>query len=401
MIWGNAFQKYLNSKALLFGMEIYEPREDSFLIQKYIAQYAKGNVLDMCTGSGILARTAAQAKKVVSVAAVDLNSRAVAFVKQQKIPKIKVVHSDLFQNVRAKFDLIICNPPYLPDDKKYPDLALDGGKHGYELTIRFLDDLNTHLKTDGKCLLLFSSLTKKEKIDEKINQELLTSKCLEQQSFSFETLYVYLIEKAPLLKQLEKDMLTSIHYFTHGKRGYLYRATYKKREVVIKIKHPESTAYGTILKEAAWLKKLNVHGIGPKLLFATQDYVVYEYAQGDLISDFLKKTESKKRIQEVLLKILKQCSKLDALGVTKEEMHHPLKHIVVDTKRNVTFLDFERAHYGEDPKNVTQLCQFYSGLIPLLAEKGIVFDRAKLSELAKAYKSQKRSNALQSYLKQA
>ena len=56
---------------------IYEPREDSFLLQKYVKKYSKGRVLDMGTGSGIQALTALE--KTKCVVAVDINEETLQF----------------------------------------------------------------------------------------------------------------------------------------------------------------------------------------------------------------------------------------------------------------------------------------------------------------------------------
>lgn len=45
-------------------MNQYEPREDSKLLERYVRKYAKGSVLDIGTGSGIQAISAAKSRKV-------------------------------------------------------------------------------------------------------------------------------------------------------------------------------------------------------------------------------------------------------------------------------------------------------------------------------------------------
>ena len=87
---------------------IYAPSDDSFLILEQVKKYAKGKVLDMCTGSGILAKAALE--KTKDVTAVDIKEKAVNHCKKNKI---NVIKSDLFHKVEGKFDLIIFNPPYL------------------------------------------------------------------------------------------------------------------------------------------------------------------------------------------------------------------------------------------------------------------------------------------------
>ena len=96
---------------------IYEPGEDSFLLAKYVEKFAKGNVLDIGTGSGVQAENALKFSK--DVLAVDIDKKAVSYVKKRGV-KAKV--SDLFSNVKGKFDLIIFNPPYLPDEELEDEL---------------------------------------------------------------------------------------------------------------------------------------------------------------------------------------------------------------------------------------------------------------------------------------
>src|SRR3989338_799629 len=136
---------------------IYEPREDSFLLEKYVKKFAQGKVLDMGTGSGIQAKAALTKTKEVTAA--DSNQEAVAHVKHIGI---KAVQSDLFSNIKGKFDTIIFNPPYLPEtegeDKESQEITT-GGKQGYELIERFLKEAKAHLNPKGIILIVYSSLT--------------------------------------------------------------------------------------------------------------------------------------------------------------------------------------------------------------------------------------------------
>src|SRR3989338_5649276 len=70
-----------------YDESVYEPREDSLLLAKSVALFARGNVLDMGTGSGIQAITAAQQKNVDTVLAVDVNKQALARAKKKKKKK--------------------------------------------------------------------------------------------------------------------------------------------------------------------------------------------------------------------------------------------------------------------------------------------------------------------------
>ena len=60
----------------------YKPREDSILLEKYVGKYSKGIVLDMGTGSGIQAMTAAKSKRVKKVIAADIQKSAIGTLKK-------------------------------------------------------------------------------------------------------------------------------------------------------------------------------------------------------------------------------------------------------------------------------------------------------------------------------
>ncbi|MCG2791388.1 MAG: DUF2431 domain-containing protein [Actinomycetia bacterium] len=194
--------------------EFYEPREDSFLLEKYVKKYAKGIVLDMGTGSGIQAKAAS--KKADFVIAIDINQKALEHCnKALKSDKILCLKSDLFyffekkfivfdgkfkgfrdiEDKKNTFDTIIFNAPYLPEDEKDKDAALDGGKEGYEIIERFLSEAEKYLAEDGNILLIFSSFTNKEKVDSLILKNKFMFEELEKKHIFFEDIYCYKIQK--------------------------------------------------------------------------------------------------------------------------------------------------------------------------------------------------------------
>ena len=83
--------------------------------------------------------------KNLSMTAIDINQYAIEISKKNAenlgvLDRLKLIKSDLFENVTDKYDFIISNPPYidekemenLPDKvKSYePCIALDGKKYG-------------------------------------------------------------------------------------------------------------------------------------------------------------------------------------------------------------------------------------------------------------------------------
>lgn len=148
---------------------IYKPAEDSYLLQRHVDREVKGLVLDMGTGCGIQAITAARKPEVTRVVAVDVNLQALEEAEENAVSagvsgKIEFRPSDLFQAVGdERFDYVLFNPPYLPTRPEEPrdetTRALDGGPTGAEVIRRFLGEAKHHLKQGGRILLVLSSLT--------------------------------------------------------------------------------------------------------------------------------------------------------------------------------------------------------------------------------------------------
>ena len=359
---------------------IYPPLEDSLFLESFVRKYSYGKVLDVGTGSGIQSVSASKQKKVKSVLGVDVNKKAVEYCKQNhKNKKLKFLQSNLFEKVKEKFDIIIFNPPYLPQEHSERDICTEGGIKGYEVVEKFLGKALHYLEKDGIILLLFSSLTNKQKVDEFIQKNLFEAEELGQKKLFFETLYVYKISQNKVIQKLSKK-IKNINYLAKGKRGIVYTGMYRGKKIAIKTEHPESEAIYRLQNEAKFLKKLNKKGIGPELLFAENDFLALEFITGKRVKDFIA-SANKKQITKVLKEIFRQCSVLDQLKINKEEMHRPIKHILVGKK--VVMIDFERCHFTQDPKNVRQFLQFLINHLPVFVEKGFTWSREQLIHLAK------------------
>ena len=173
---------------------LYEPSDDSYLLQKQVKKYSKGkSVLDIGTGTGIQAKTAKESG-AKSVLATDINPKAVTEAKSKKINSKK---SDLFTNIQGKFDLIIFNPPYLPEDEREDEegkIATTGGKRGDELILKFLKKSAEHLNKKGEILILISSLTPEKEILKLLKKLNLKKEKLAEKKIFMEKLKVWKIK---------------------------------------------------------------------------------------------------------------------------------------------------------------------------------------------------------------
>src|ERR1700738_45323 len=119
--------------------------ENRFLVEHMYVP-AGGNVLDLCTGSGVLSLFAAEkARRVIGT---DINRRAIEFASLNAQlngvgPKIELRLGDLFEPVGGmRFDAILANPPFEPTPKGWPRyLHSDGGEDGLSVTRQIIEGI--------------------------------------------------------------------------------------------------------------------------------------------------------------------------------------------------------------------------------------------------------------------
>jgi len=121
-------------------------------------------ILDLCTGSGCLAVLAALAFPDARVDASDVSAAALAVARRNVAThrltrRVRLVRSDLFAGLgRARYDLILCNPPYVPEAemrrlpaeyRHEPRLALASGRDGLDFVRRLVGRAADHLAKRG------------------------------------------------------------------------------------------------------------------------------------------------------------------------------------------------------------------------------------------------------------
>ena len=147
------------------------PRPETELLAekaiRYIGDHDVCNVLDLCTGSGVLAISIALACPQVMVTASDVSAQALALAEKNAgtlgaQDRVEFVISDLFSEISNKYDLIVTNPPYIKTEDlnslqieikdHEPISALDGGRDGLDFYRRIAAEARSFM-SPGACLM--------------------------------------------------------------------------------------------------------------------------------------------------------------------------------------------------------------------------------------------------------
>jgi len=168
-------------RRFLVTPEVLIPRPETELLVELAAAFGKQkeslSIIDVGTGSGVIAVSLAAELPGARVIATDISMEALkiarknAQIHQQK--RIRFIQSHLMAPFKAQFDLICANLPYIPSRmlenlevaKWEPQLALDGGESGLDLIERILVQAKMNLTHGGMILLEIESSLGRESLD--------------------------------------------------------------------------------------------------------------------------------------------------------------------------------------------------------------------------------------------
>ena len=189
--------------------EVYDPAEDTFLVIEGIKIKEKQTIFEIGTGCGIIALYCA--KNNAKVICSDINPFAVELTKKNyEINKKKINGTmqvrlgDMFSVIKKdeQFDIIIFNPPYLPTKKSeliggsgWIDKALNGGNNGLKYTTIFIEKLPKYLNKNGKAYFIFSTLSDKKELMEKIDENNFQSEVIKKYDFHNESLQLICLKR--------------------------------------------------------------------------------------------------------------------------------------------------------------------------------------------------------------
>jgi tRNA1Val (adenine37-N6)-methyltransferase len=127
---------------------------DAFLLGATLKVQGKKNVLDIGTGSGVLALMMAQQNQLLSVTALEIDgpSALEAKLNFENSPwkqRLELIHSDFLEfQPSSKFDLIVSNPPYFENGLLNTDKRKSNARHEVSLPMNQLFDRVQHMLTE-------------------------------------------------------------------------------------------------------------------------------------------------------------------------------------------------------------------------------------------------------------
>ena len=173
---------------------VYIPAEDSYLLADNLEIKQGQSVLEIGTGSGIVAMYASRLTDNITVT--DINFDACELARKNfednGIENIEILFGNLFEPVKnRKFDVILFNTPYLPteEDEVLDDTinyAFDGGLNGRKVIDLFLNEVGNHLNDNVIVQIIQSSLSGNEETLEKLDQLGFVSEIAAKEHFFFE-----------------------------------------------------------------------------------------------------------------------------------------------------------------------------------------------------------------------
>ena len=211
--------QYITKKAYFYNDEYYVnkntliPRPETEILIKDTLNLIKEKyqnkdikILDIGTGSGVIAITLNKLNKNYQITATDISKKALKVaIKNQKEKKtnIKFIKTDLYKNINDKFDVLISNPPYIEENsnnvekqvkENEPHLALYGGKDGLDYYKSILKDIKKVLKEDH--IIAFEiGENQGNKIKKLIKQQFPEDKITIKKDYNNHDRYIYAVSK--------------------------------------------------------------------------------------------------------------------------------------------------------------------------------------------------------------
>jgi putative serine/threonine protein kinase len=147
--------------------------------------------------------------------------------------------------------------------------------------------------------------------------------------------------------------------------------------------------------EATMLEKANSINVGPKLLGYSDNFLVMELIEGQLMDEWIEQHSSERDkdvVKNVLRESLDQCFRLDCLELDHGELSQARRHLLVKGD-HPRIVDFETASTSRKPANLSSICQYLFVSSNLARRVGILLGKVDLDQLRQALCKYKRTRS--------
>lgn len=160
-----------------------------------------------------------------------------------------------------------------------------------------------------------------------------------------------------LFNRLKGSGITLKCFIDKGYRGVVFKGTYRKNAVAVKIPRSDVGKKNPLQKECEILnylvKKLKSRNPAPYPYLCTSEFVVMELIEGATFLEALNRYNP----NEVIKRALKSCFLLDKAGIHHSELKGN-KHLIFDG-RSWRIIDFESAKFSDNPRNLLQFVGYH------------------------------------------
>jgi putative serine/threonine protein kinase len=199
------------------------------------------------------------------------------------------------------------------------------------------------------------------------------------------------------LNFIGRQKIGNVNVLGKGCVGIVIAARLNSQNVALKIRRTDANRT-TMEREARMLEIANSVNVGPRLLERSENFLVMELFEGDLIEDWIAHTDLQNRdiVKGTLQDALEQCFRLDKVGLDHGELSQARKHILIET-RKPRILDFETASIMRKPKNLSSLCQYLFVSSHIAQRIEPILGKISLDQLKNALAAYKHAKNIDSY----
>lgn len=192
-----------------------------------------------------------------------------------------------------------------------------------------------------------------------------------------------------------RSEISGVRVVAKGTVSVIVRGKRRGVEVAVKVRRVDANR-PSLLPEAEKLHLANSVGVGPSLLAASKNFLVWRYVEGWPLGEWGLKA-SLEELRVVARELLRQALALDSIGLIHMELSRLGDHVLVTPRLDVVVFDFETASTSSGKSNVTQVVQgllIRSSDLSARVREALGVSKEGAMRIAREYKAARRAEVL-------